>query len=288
MLITIDSNVDNMAKAIADKLIIPAKLWCTALNKCSMDNMKSTMQSSSTSKPKASTSSSQSLANVPMLQSNEKSHTCSINKSSQAKTPSVSKSDTRQFNKRNVFYNTPISLADDIRPYKFNLETDGMFFIYLDSTKQELAYNRILNNLKNIPNAILMLNSKTSINNLPYPSTYIINTGNCDSKDIGDLLSTIISTHMLVGRRVDQQEMITMCQPTKNKPVQQPSSSSSSSAQSSAGFNPQNKNTRGNNTTTNKKQINALKQPISYDIYDVLGITTANNTMEIDDCHECA
>ncbi|ATZ81491.1 GrBNV_gp81-like protein [Drosophila innubila nudivirus] len=288
MLITIDSNVDNMAKTIADKLIVPAKLWCTALNKCSMDNlklkdnMKSTMQSS-TSKPIAS-SSSQSLTNAPMLHLNEKSHTCSINKSSQLKTPSASKSDTRQFNKRNVFYNTPISLADDIRPYKFNLESDGMFFIYLDSTKQELAYNRILNNLKNIPNAILMLNSKTSINNLPYPSTYVINTGNCDSKDIGDLLSTIISTHMLVGRRVDQQEMITMCQPTKNKSLQQPSSSSSSSQ--SAGFNSQNKNTRGNNTIN--KQINATKQPISYDIYDVLGITTGNNSMEIDDCHECS
>ncbi|AYP97942.1 GrBNV gp81-like protein-like protein [Mauternbach virus] len=301
MLITIDSNIDNMAKAIAGKLIIPAKLWCTALNKCSLNNIKSHEDINKSNAQPSISKSQTSNPSQARSHSDEQNHTCPVK---YAKNTALgnAKIETRQYNKRNVFYNTPISLADDIKPYKFNLESNGMFFVYLDSTKQELAYNRILNNLKNIPNPILLLNSRMPTNTLSSPIAYIIDTGNCDLQNIADLISTIVSTHMFVGRRVGQQEMLLMCQPTKNKPsrlnlnltaIPQSLSSSISTVTapppplSSSSSRQYISNRPTSTATALVKQTNASTKPEVYDIYDVLDPKTTNNLSEIDDCHEC-
>lgn len=286
MLITIDSNVDNMAKLIADKLLLPAKLWCTSLNRCpSIVDVKkftkssSRIQSNSQQLSSTSTQVSNTVAKSPR-NDDTSNQLCprQITKHAQtrqipptpppkpAKKTSVNNA-SKKFNRRYIFYNTPISLADDISMYNFNMEQDGMFFVYLDKTKQDLAYERIIKNISVLTNAVIIINNKSNVDdlNLPHVPSYIINTGNCGSRDVSDIISTIISTHMLVGRQVHQRELIAICYPQRD---------------------------RFNIAKPNEETL-ALNQsrpkPIMYNIYEVMGVDDSQTEQqpEVDNCHEC-
>lgn len=350
MLVTIDSNHDTMAKLISQQLYVPAKLWCTQLNKCetldtllaastNVDNSTSTTKTlpSSTSSPSSSTStrktntidnqpsrSSQQSNNInssssssltqtnsivsplqpknnnqkqpqpqpqqqqqqqlqfknQQLQSNNNRNNSNNNRNTATNTngqnktqaitplPNIDKrnaKETPQYNEIHVFYNTPISLSDDISSYHFENHPTAMHFVYLDLTIDGgPAYQRIMQNVSTLQNPILIVrpNSNASISPdlVRSQKKYIINAGNCASNSIADLLSGIIWMHMLVGRHVHQYEILTLLCDEQNIP-------------------------RPSNDAKRFKHFDS-NEPIEYDIYTVLDAKNPKPT-KLNDCLDC-
>lgn len=236
-IITVDSNVAVLPKMIATKTFFEAKQWCIKLNQCPIPQ---------------EFENNQKLTVAPLTSSEKPS-------SQQSKPPNVVNKQSTEKQKL-ILYNTPISLADDISTYNFKNMKNITHFIYLDLNQNVEAQQRIFKNLQHISNPIIIINS-SQVTNLVYSQKYIVNTGNCGNVQIADLLSAIVTLHIITNRVVKQSELINLlCKPNaKNKKQQQQE---------------QIQNANDNQLAT------------VYDIYTVMEASYPQ-PKEINDCHEC-
>lgn len=145
MLVTIDSNIYNLAQLVAEKLPEPATRWCSKLNQC-LDNFGSTNK---------------------------------------------------------LVYNTPVSMSSDVTYY--NLPDSAIHFVYLDFGRYQTDLKRILKNIRQLKNVIVLSNGGV------YPTgQYVLNIGNCTDDDVAEVISGIIILHLELDQLIPEQAIISL------------------------------------------------------------------------------
>lgn len=105
--------------------------------------------------------------------------------------------------KLQFFYNTPISMATDVTVY--NLPKNSMHFVYLDFGENSTALARILKNIKQLNNVIIISNG-----DVYSTGQYTLHVGNCSDENIAEVIGGIIIVHLAERRTVHQKELISL------------------------------------------------------------------------------
>lgn len=193
--------------------------------------------------------------------------------------------------KSKIFYNTPISMSDDIRKYKF--PNNIKHFIYLDFSQNNDTLRRILENLQYTKNYIVISNADSYA-----IGSYHLKIGNCLSDAVADILSIIIIVYQIESRYITKEELEKFIddihinkrqlqQRLQSKQLQQRQQISQSeqrlqTSQNSTLTKSNNNDIVASSSIQNNKSI---KFPIVCDLYQILD--RKNNTddfLEIKDC----
>lgn len=111
--------------------------------------------------------------------------------------------------KNDVYYNTPISMADDITKHSFPDNT--ISFIYLDYTKYSTEITRIRKNIKNRKNVVILTNG-----NVVTFGHYQIEVDNCDINVLAQYIALIIGYFRKHGRLVHPNDLKRCMLPKKS------------------------------------------------------------------------
>jgi hypothetical protein len=181
-----------------------------------------------------------------------------------------------------VYYNTPISMSDNIKYYNMRQFEPNMYnFIYIDQTHNHQSCNTMLKRIKDnlnetqLKNVVFILGqndmqsamqkqtSHSDFTNLDY----ILVVGHCDNRKISEIIASIITMHVYKRERLSEMEIIELLEffieikDSKNK------------SSSNAALRPQ--------------RITSTAQPTIIDIYNVLNVDK-QRFKETNDCTVCS
>lgn len=182
-----------------------------------------------------------------------------------------------------VYYNTPISMSDNIAYYNMRQFEPNMYnFIYIDQTKNNQGCNIMLKRIKdNIKEAklakvvyILAQSDNESAKQYQWNQSdgfldYILVVGHCDNKKIAEVIASMITMHVYKRDRLSEPEIIEVLEFFIN--LNEPTSVTRS---------------KQKNSLQQPTRITNFAQPITVDIYNVLNVNK-QRFKEINDCTVC-
>lgn len=99
-----------------------------------------------------------------------------------------------------IYYNTPISMSDDVSLH--TMPKDMKNFIYIDFKDTNPTLDRIMKNIKTYPKAVIISNANT----LAF-GKYHLNVGNCNNQAIAEVIATIVYTYKYKNRLISSEEI---------------------------------------------------------------------------------
>lgn len=115
-----------------------------------------------------------------------------------------------------VYYNTPISMADNVIDYKFDENTTH--FIYIDFDALNPTLSRIMKNLKYINGKCIVISKMDSA--IPPIGLYHLKAGKCSKQSIAELIANIIILYQIKEKPVhpeDIQKVLALSQDAESK-----------------------------------------------------------------------
>jgi len=182
-----------------------------------------------------------------------------------------------------VFYNTPISMADDIS--KYNFPSNIKHFVYVDFSQNNQTLRRILRNLQYIKNYIVISNADSYV-----LGSYHLKIGNCLLDAVSDILTIIVVVYQNERRYVKQEELENfICTNKVRKPQFQQTPSKEFNSKDDSNRSLGNSIVPNNTSTTVRNTVGGSNEriefPIVCDLYRILDRKDNNGEfMEINDC----
>lgn len=114
----------------------------------------------------------------------------------------------KDLNTNSIYYNTPLTIYEDIRTYPDKFPENMLNFVYLDYSINSDSLIRIVKNLDRLPKkcrkkVILMTNADVFGIGL-----YLLRVRNCSVGQIAKVVAKIIKAHVHKGRVVSVKEML--------------------------------------------------------------------------------
>lgn len=164
-----------------------------------------------------------------------------------------------------VYYNTPISMADDVREYNF--ESNTTHFIYVDYSTLNPALSRIMNNLAHLKIKPIVL-SNADIFSM---GLYNIKVGNCTKDTVAELIAIIIILYQLKSKPPQPNEIRQLMQLSREADAKNQKLEPKLIMQ----------------IIENDKNITSIPRPMAIDLYDLIESRSTNQTIDTDELKDC-
>lgn len=165
--ITIDSNISEIAPLAAKYVTPKAKVWCRNVNKC----------------------------NKPNDDDDDGDDTDANN---------TGTSNAAKKTHESVYYNTPISMADNILDHNNIMNENSVHFIYIDYNNLNSTLSRIMKNLKYVKKRIVISNVDA---NVPPMGLYQVKIGKCSKQSIAELIANIVILYLMRSKPVHPEDL---------------------------------------------------------------------------------
>lgn len=159
-----------------------------------------------------------------------------------------------------IYYNTPISMADNVLDHKFDVGT--LHFIYVDYSALNPALSRISNNLPRLTTPTIVISNADVFR----MGLYNLKVGNCSKETVAELIASIVILHQLKSKPAHPIEIKYLLQMSRE----------------AAAKNQKLDAVKISNLIENSKYN--VSQPMTIDLYDLL---VMNPIDECDDCQVC-
>lgn len=162
-----------------------------------------------------------------------------------------------------IYYNTPISMADNVLDHNFDL--DSLHFIYVDYSSLNSALSRITNNIPKLKSPTVIISNADAFK----MGLYHLKVGNCSKDTVAELIASIVILHQLKAKPAH---------PIEIKYLLEMSREAATKNQKLDAVNV-------TNLIENSKYD--VSQPMAIDLYELLEMRKANNDNECEDCQVC-